>query len=239
MIKYLRKYKIYMMIMVGGVVLFLYAELPVMHFPMYICNIFTNKIVNDLCLALGTGMLGSSLTALLIDRVHEKQAAIISCNKKRQVLYEMLLNLRFWLNLDDPVWIFEKALDSAYVGERIAECQRFLNCAIPFVSPEEYNAISTIEIQLKSIEETMQKLTVKENYSLYQKAFECLLYSNDPIMQDSGGILKGESELIDSFKFSVSLANEISSAIVLNNMRMKYIKKQLQLFDDIETEDAE
>lgn len=26
--------------------------------------------------------------------------------------------------------------------------------------------------------------------------------------------------------------------IVLNNMRMKYIKKQLQLFDDIETEDA-
>ncbi len=85
----------------------------------------------------------------------------------------------------------------------------------------------------------MQQLTVKENYSLYQKAFECLLYSNDPIMQDSGGILNGESELIDSFKFSVSLANEISSAIVLNNMRMKYIKKQLQLFDDIETEDAE
>lgn len=73
----------------------------------------------------------------------------------------------------------------------------------------------------------MQQLTVKENDSLYQKTFECLLYSNDPIMQDSGGILKGERELIDSFKFSVSLANEISSAIVLNNMRMKYIKKQL------------
>ena len=148
MIKWLQRYKIYIIVIFCGLILFLYAELPIIKYFQSISFILTNKVLNDFLIALGTGMIGSSLTALLIDRSHEKQNAVISNMMKRQILYDMLLNLRYWINSDDPIEIFEKRHDNEYIDERITECQRSLNFAIPFLSSDEYQAISTILVMI-------------------------------------------------------------------------------------------
>ena len=105
MIKWLQRYKIYIIVIFCGLILFLYAELPIIKYFQSISFILTNKVLNDFLIALGTGMIGSSLTALLIDRSHEKQNAVISNMMKHQILYDMLLNLRYWINSDDPIEI--------------------------------------------------------------------------------------------------------------------------------------
>ena len=58
-----------------------------------------------------------------------------------------------------------------------------LNFAIPFLSSDEYQAISTIEIQLKNISNDMQKLHEKEHYLHYKDIYEILLYNN-PILDN-------------------------------------------------------
>ena len=50
-----------------------------------------------------------------------------------------------------------------------------LNFAIPFLSSDEYQAISTIEIQLKNISNDMQKLHKKEHYLHYKDIYEILV----------------------------------------------------------------
>ena len=99
MLKWLQKYKIYIIVIFCGLILFLYAELPIIKYLQSISFILTNKVLNDLLIALGTGMIGSSLTALLIDRSHEKQNTIISNMMKRQILYDMLLNIHWSLGI--------------------------------------------------------------------------------------------------------------------------------------------
>ena len=207
-------------------------------FPgLFISFILTNKVLNDFLIALGTGMIGSSLTALLIDRSHEKQNAVISNMMKRKILYDMLLNLRYWINSDDPIEIFEKRHDNEYIDERITECQRSLNFAIPFLSSDEYQAISTIEIQLKNISNDMQKLHEKEHYLHYKDIYEILLYNN-PILDNPFYSYQYENRLTQLYDIASEVAYEICMSVIIHNMNINYIKNQLQLFDDIETENV-
>ena len=207
-------------------------------FPgLFISFILTNKVLNDFLIALGTGMICSSLTALLIDRSHEKQNAVISNMMKRQILYDMLLNLRYWINSDDPIEIFEKRHDNEYIDERITECQRSLNFAIPFLSSDEYQAISTIEIQLKNISNDMQKLHEKEHYLHYKDIYEILLYNN-PILDNPFYSYQYENRLTQLYDIASEVAYEICMSVIIHNMNINYIKNQLQLFDDIETENV-
>ena len=182
-------------------------------------------------------MIGSSLTALLIDRSHEKQNAVISNMMKHQILYDMLLNLRYWINSDDPIEIFEKRHDNEYIDERITECQRSLNFAIPFLSSDEYQAISTIEIQLKNISNDMQKLHEKEHYLHYKDIYEILLYNN-PILDNTFYSDQYENRLTQLYDIASEVAHEICMSVIIHNMNINYIKNQLQLFDDIETENV-
>lgn len=237
MIKWLQRYKIYIIVIFCGLILFLYAELPIIKYFQSISFILTNKVLNDFLIALGTGMIGSSLTALLIDRSHEKQNAVISNMMKRQILYDMLLNLRYWINSDDPIKIFEKRHDNEYIDERITECQRSLNFAIPFLSSDEYQAISTIEIQLKNISNDMQKLHEKEHYLHYKDIYEILLYNN-PILDNPFYSYQYENRLTQLYDIASEVAYEICMSVIIHNININYIKNQLQLFDDIETENV-
>ena len=237
MIKWLQRYKIYIIVIFCGLILFLYAELPIIKYLQSISFILTNKVLNDLLIALGTGMIGSSLTALLIDRSHEKQNTIISNMMKRQILYDMLLNLRYWINSDDPIEIFEKRHNNEYIDERIIECQRSLNFAIPFLSSDEYEAISTIEIQLKNISNDMQQLHEKEHYLHYKEIYEILLYNN-PILDNPFYSYQYENRLTQLYNITSEVAYEICMSVILHNMKINCIKNQLQLFDDIETENV-
>ena len=73
MLKWIKKYRIYIIVIFCGLVLFLYAELPIIKYFQSISFILTNKAQNDFLIALGTGMIGSALTALMIDRSHENK----------------------------------------------------------------------------------------------------------------------------------------------------------------------
>lgn len=214
---------------------FLYAELPIIKHLQNISFILTNKIINDFLLALGTGMIGSALTALLIDRSHEKQNAVISNMMKRQILYDMLLNLRYWINSDDPIEIFEKRHNNEYINERITECQRSLNFAIPFLSSEEYEAISTIENQLKKINTEIQQFHEKEHYIKYKELYGDLLY-HDPILINIFESYKYVNILIQQFNIEPEIADEICMSVFSHNMCIDYIKTQLKLFDNIDIE---
>lgn len=235
MLKRLQKYKVYIIVIFCGLILFLYAELPIIKHLQNISFILTNKIINDFLLALGTGMIGSALTALLIDRSHEKQNAVISNMMKRQILYDMLLNLRYWINSDDPIEIFEKRHNNEYINERIAECQRSLNFAIPFLSSEEYEAISTIENQLKKINTEIQQFHEKEHYIKYKELYGDLLY-HDPILINIFESYKYVNILIQQFNIEPEIAYEICMSVFSHNMCIDYIKTQLKLFDNIDIE---
>lgn len=235
MLKRLQKYKVYIIVIFCGLILFLYAELPIIKHLQNISFILTNKIINDFLIALGTGMIGSALTALLIDRSHEKQNAVISNMMKRQILYDMLLNLKYWINSDDPIEIFEKRHNNEYINERITECQRSLNFAIPFLSSEEYEAISTIENQLKKINTEIQQFHEKEHYIKYKELYCDLLY-HDPILINIFESYKYVNILIQQFNIEPEIADEICMSVFSHNMCIDYIKNQLKLFDNIDIE---
>lgn len=237
MLKWIQKYRIYIIVIFCGLVLFLYAELPIIKYFQSISFILTNKALNDFLIALGTGMIGSALTALMIDRSHEKQNIAISNMMKRQILYDMLLNLRHWINSDDPIEIFEKRHNNEYIDNRIAECQRSLNFAIPFLSSKEYEAISTIEFQLKEINADIQYFHEKEHYSRYKELYEFLLYQ-DPALDSLFDSNKYEKALIQDYNITPEDAYEICFSVIIHNMKINFIKIQLQLFDNIETENV-
>ncbi len=237
MLKWLQKYKVYIIVIFCGLILFLYAELPIIKHLKNISFILTNKIINDFLLALGTGMIGSALTALLIDRSHERQNAVISNMMKRQILYDMLLNLRYWITSDDPIEIFEKRHNDECINERITECQRSLNFAIPFLTSDEYESISTIEMQLKNISNDMQQLHEKEHYLHYKEIYKILLY-NSPTLDNPVYSYQYENRLTQLYNITSEVAYEICMSVILHNMKINYIKNQLQLFDDIETENV-
>ena len=140
MIKWLQRYKIYIIVIFCGLILFLYAELPIIKYFQSISFILTNKVLNDFLIALGTGMIGSSLTALLIDRSHEKQNAVISNMMKRQILYDMLLNLRYWINSDDPIEIFEKK----HLVEHVQKVGAYLTKKLEELV-EEYDTVKAVK----------------------------------------------------------------------------------------------
>ena len=146
MLKWLQKYKIYIIVIFCGLILFLYAELPIIKHLQNISFILTNKIINDFLLALGTGMIGSALTALLIDRSHEK-----------------------------------------------------------------------------------------EHYLHYKEIYEVLLYNN-PILDKPASSYQYETILTQRYNITSEVAYEICMSVILHNKKINYIKNQLQLFDDIKTE---
>lgn len=235
MLKWIKKYRIYIIVIFCGLVLFLYAELPIIKYFQSISFILTNKAQNDFLIALGTGMIGSALTALMIDRSHEKQNIAISNMMKHQLLYDMLLNLRHWINSDDPIEIFEKRHNNEYIDNLIAECQRSLNFAIPFLSSKEYEAISTIEHQLKEINTEIHLFHEKEHYSHYKESYEFLLY-HDPTLDNLFDSNKYEKALTQDYNITPKDAYEICFSVMIHNMKINFIKIQLQLFDNIETE---
>ena len=112
-----------------------------------------------------------------------------------------------------------------------------LNFAIPFLSSDEYQAISTIEIQLKNISNDMQKLHEKEHYLHYKDIYEILLYNN-PILDNPFYSYQYENRLTQLYDIASEVAYEICMSVIIHNININYIKNQLQLFDDIETENV-
>ena len=112
-----------------------------------------------------------------------------------------------------------------------------LNFAIPFLSSDEYQAISTIEIQLKNISNDMQKLHEKEHYLRYKDIYEILLYNN-PILDNPFYSYQYENRLTQLYDIASEVAYEICMSVIIHNININYIKNQLQLFDDIETENV-
>ena len=123
----------------------------------------------------------------------------ISNMMKHQILYDILLHLKYWVNSDDPIEIFEKRHHNKYIIERITECQRSLNFAIPFLSSEEYETISAIKFQFKSISTAMQSYH-KKHYSRHKEFYEILLYNN-PILNSPQYCYQYENILLNTPTF--------------------------------------
>ena len=217
-----------------GISFFLFAELPVI--GALKCSFLLSKPLNDFNLSLGTGMVASAITAYLIDQAHEKQNVQLSNIMKRQILYDTLCNLRYFIHEDDLVKRFESYYASDYISARLAECQRSLNFSIPFLSADEYESLSSIELVLKSISSNCKKLHEREHYSLYKSIYSDLLYS-DPPLTNPFQSYNYEKELIKIENMDPECAYEICMSVILHNMDIQIINKQISIFETIKTDD--
>ena len=228
------KYKVYLLISLVGVMLYLFAVLPVIDIDIF--RVLTNEEFNDFLIAIGTGMLASSVTALLIDMSHERQREKLSACMKKQILYDVLSSLRYWITFDDKVRKFEWKLKTEYVKERVVECRRATDFSIPYLSESEYNALSTIEAQLKGMQHDSKELDEENRYINYQNAYQYLIYNDaslDSPMQayQYGQILEKQFGVDDRTGYDIALS------IIFFNSRMKLIDTNLKLFEDIKIEE--
>lgn len=230
------KYKVYLLISLAGVMLYLFAVLPAINIEMNIFRVLANEKFNDFLIAIGTGMLASSVTALLIDTSHEKQREKLSACMKKQILYDVLSSLRYWINFDDKVGKFEWKLKTNYVKERVIECRRATDFSIPYLNKTEYNALSTIEVQLKNMQQDSEKLDEENRYKKYQQAYQYLIYNNPPLSNlmeayEYGQILEKLFGVDDRTGYDIALS------VISFNFRMKLIETNLKLFEGIKTEE--
>lgn len=188
---------------------------------------FTNFFI-----AIGTGLFASALTALLIDRSREKEQEKLALCMKRQILYDILSNLRFWVNHEDKIWKFKIKLEAEYMREQIKECQRAIDFCIPYLNEQEYLALSIIEAQLKEMQKYRTKYKEDERYVKYADAYEWLLYDTS-LGTDLSQIYEYEQVIVKKYGLDERIANDISISAFFFNVSMKLIKDNLIKFDYI------
>lgn len=234
--KQMRKYKIYFLIMLVGIGMYLFAVLPVIDIQNRLTKFLVNEGFNNFLIAIGTGMLASALTALLIDRSREKEQEKLALCMKKQILYDTLCNLRFWVNEEDRVGKFEFKLNVEYMNERIKECRRAVDFCIPYLNEEEYLALSTIETQLIEMQHYKKQLREDERYAGHADAYEILLYDSS-FEANPFSIYEYEQIIVKMCGLDERVANDIAHSVFLFNMQMKLIVQNLAKFDYIKIEE--
>lgn len=78
---------------------------------------------------------------------------------------------------------------------------------------------------------------MKKNIIYITKIYEILLYNN-PILDNPFYSYQYENRLTQLYDIASEVAYEICMSVIIHNMNINYIKNQLQLFDDIETENV-
>lgn len=234
--KQIKKYKIYFLIMLVGIGMYLFAVLPVIDIYNRLTKFLVNEGFNNFLIAIGTGMLASALTALLIDRSREKEQEKLALCMKKQILYDTLCNLRFWVNEEDRVGKFEFKLNVEYMNERIKECRRAVDFCIPYLNEEEYLALSTIEVQLKEMQNSKKQFREDERYARHADAYESLLYDSS-FKTDLFQIYEYEQLIVRVYGLDERLANDIASSVYSFNVHMKLITDNLEKFDYIKIEE--
>lgn len=221
--------------MLAGILLYLFAILPVIDIHYRVTCLLTNDRFNDFLVAIGTGVFASALTALLIDMSNEKRLNKLHASIKEKLLYDMLVNLRYWTNFEDEVQRFEWKLNSEYMEKIIAVVQRANDFGLPYMSLEEYDTIAMILGQLKGMQDTAIQLQEKVRYKEYKECYKELIYSNSEI---DNMVLAYESgkRLEKLFGIDERVAYDIAISVILFNSSMKAVKGKLELFENIKTD---
>ena len=224
-LKKLAKYRIY-----------LFTILSVIDIHYRLTQILVNDVFNNFLVAIGTGMIASALTALLIDRSHEIEQEKLTLCMKKQILYDTLGNLRYWTTYDDEVRMFEFKLKEEYINERIKECRRAVDFCIPYLSEEEYFALSMIETQLRDMQSDIEQLREKDKYTNNKYAYESLFY-DDSYAGDLFQVSEYERKITKMYGLNEREAKDIALSVFSFKMRMKLISDNLHKFDYIKIDD--
>lgn len=142
--KILKRYLIYFVIMAVGICLYLLAVLPVWKFDSTITSLLTNEILNNFLIAIGTGIIGSALTALLIDWRNEKRELERNYKIKSIMLSNLINNLKLLIDLTYSCALVAQQEDGL-LDELVDEIKRVKNISSYYLNVKEYNIISEIE----------------------------------------------------------------------------------------------
>ena len=95
--------------------------------------------------------------------------------------------------------------------------------------PQKQNARRAYKIRLCGHLRRYKKI-VKKTY--------IILLNNNPILDNPFYSYQYENRLTQLYNITSEVAYEICMSVILHNMKINCIKNQLQLFDDIETENV-
>lgn len=226
--KILERYLIYFVIMAIGIFLYLFAVLPLWKFDSTITSLLTNEILNNFLISIGTGIIGSALTALLIDWRNEKRELERNYKIKSIMLSDLINDLELL-----EISTYSRALvaqqKDGRLDKMVDEIRRIKDNGSVCLNVKEYNLISEIETIIvrmrKKFTADYNKYIIEyEKYIEEHPEYEKRRNRNEyiKIIEDQFGLNKDE-------------ADYMYSNIELFYLDIKFIKIALSHFDSLDT----
>ena len=213
--------------MAVGIFLYFFAVLPIRKFNSTITNLLTNEILNNFLIAIGTGIIGSALTALLIDWRNEKRELEHNYKIKSIMLSDLINDLELLIILSYGNALVAQQEDGL-LDKLVDEIKRTKDNGSACLNVNEYNLISKIETIIVRMR---KKFTA--NYNKYIREYEKFIEEHPEYEKR-----RSEEEHIkiieDQFGLNKEEAEYMYSNIELFYSEKKFIEIALSHFDSLD-----
>lgn len=223
--KILKRYSIYFVIMTVGIFLYLLAVLPVWKFNSTITSLLTNEILNNFLIAIGTGIIGSALTALLIDCRNEKRELERNNKIKSIMLSDLIKDLELLISSTYSCALVAQQEDGL-LDKLVDDIKRIKDNGSVCLSVKEYNLISEIETIIVRMR---KKFTADYNKYIIRYESYIQIHPKHEKKEEHVKIIE------DQFGLNKEEAEYMYSNIELFYADVKFVEMSLSHFDSLDT----